>query len=185
MVSCQWSIVERQGEKQNPGSVGPGVHECACCASKEARDPRVIRYLFAELPEQLRVTAGNRTLRKLLTAAHTNSQNRSRITSISVGRLRRFVRWPVSLRHAQPSRGVNFQGDCRLAVGGDSRRHWEGRLSSVPVLSRRRALSPGNAFPGTVARFFSSRSASEESGATPEGYTLRVVPSDVTWRIVR
>ena len=34
--------------------------------------------------------------------------------------------------------------------GGDSHRHWVAGLSKIPLLARRRALTPGNAFPGTM-----------------------------------
>lgn len=95
------------------------------------------------------------------TAAHTYSQNWSRITSISAScRSQERRSGP-----AQPSRAY-FEGDCRsrwratrVALGTG--------LSMTPLLARRRALTPGNAFPGTL------RLADPHLRPSPEGvFTL-------------
>ena len=101
--------------------------QCVLCCSDS--DPRVIvrgrgQVALAPSCRGSRVHRRNRTLRSLLTAAHTYSHNQSQITSVSDEPSQ-----PTRTRGlAQPSRG-SFEGDCRTRLGIDSRRHRDAGLS--------------------------------------------------------
>ena len=94
-------------KKEGPVHVGPGLSSVLCW---EAGGRTHSGFLTAELPKQLRVPQESH-LRKLLSAAHTYSQNWSRITSISNER-RPHIVGPVARGLAKPSRV-----DSRVTVG--------------------------------------------------------------------
>src|SRR4051812_37948476 len=99
--------------------MGPGLSSVLCWWT--GRDPNP-NHFAVELPKQLRVPQESH-LRKLLTAAHTYSQNWSRITSISASN-RPLQRATVLV--ALPSRrGFDSRVTVGRGMGRDLRRPWD------------------------------------------------------------
>jgi hypothetical protein len=93
--------------------MGPGLSSVLCWVAGLDALKKGVR-VTAELRKQPRVPQEPH-LRKLLTAAHTYSQNWSRITSISSSVTGRT--WGrVARGLAKPSRAC-FEGDCRSRLG--------------------------------------------------------------------
>ena len=129
-------------EKRRPGPRGTGPFQCALLVDRKPVAAIRRSRFTAELPKQLRVPQESH-LRKLLTAAHTYSQNWSRITSISddPAQRRRVVALPSR-------RGCDSRVTVGRGLGRDSRRPWDTGLSMAlycpPPGSSSRKRLPGN-----------------------------------------
>lgn len=123
--------------KQRPDRISGRALQCARCCCRD--------YYPHELPRQPRENRGNRTRGSCL-------QQPTRTVRIGHGsppfQLSRRPHGHGAQGSAQPSRSV-FKGDCRTRPRGDSHRRRQAGLSLCPLLARRRALPPENAFSGT------------------------------------
>ena len=146
-----------------------------CSAGGRLGMPSKVIRLPAELRKQPRVPQESH-LRKLLTAAHTYSQNWSRITSIS--REQRGSQRTSARGLAKPSRAC-FEGDCRSRLGKRDVTSRPGTPALVwPSTARRRAPSPGNASPGTNRTRNSTHERRGSSSSKSHGFELSDVLFD-------